>query len=153
MVSFTKEESYVKTAKFLDIFCIEDKYLWVNLEMFLMKKEKLFSPKSYVQIMSNFSSQHEGSRDFYDFYEFMYFSKVFNKLNTHELISLGYNFYQVHAGTVNFFTHFADHLVEKLDDKTTTYDLLRVMQTYSEIAQRFYQLFMQLEMLFLKRYE
>jgi hypothetical protein len=93
LVSFTKEESYVKTAKFLDIFCIDDKYLWVNMEMFLMKKEKLFSPKSLVQILTHFSSQHEGSRDFYDFYEFMYLSKKFEKLNTHDLISLGYSFY------------------------------------------------------------
>jgi len=65
--------------------------------------------------MNHFSSQNEGSRDFYDYFEFLYFSEKFNKLGTHELVSLGYNFYLVHAGTVNFFTHFADHLNEKLD--------------------------------------
>ena len=56
LVTFQDERSYVKTARFLDIFCVDDKYLWVNLEMFLMKKEKMFSPKSVVEIMSHFSS-------------------------------------------------------------------------------------------------
>jgi hypothetical protein len=50
------EKSYVKTAKFLDLYCIEDKYLWINLELFLMKKEKMFTPKSMVEIMSHFSA-------------------------------------------------------------------------------------------------
>lgn len=82
---------------------VDDKFLWINLELFLMKKEKLFSPKSYVEIMGHFASQQEGSRDFYDFYEFLYMSKTFDNLSTHDLISFGYNFYTVHAGTVNFF--------------------------------------------------
>jgi hypothetical protein len=103
--------------------------------------------------MSHFASQSEGSRDFYDFYEFNFLSKAFDKLNTHDFISLGYNFYIVHAGTVNFFQHFADQLNERLDDKVTTYDMLRVLQTFSEISTRFYKLFTQLEMLFLKRFD
>jgi hypothetical protein len=57
------EKSYVKTAKFLDLYCIEDKYLWINLELFLMKKEKMFTPKVMVDIMSLYSAQREGSRD------------------------------------------------------------------------------------------
>jgi hypothetical protein len=68
-----------------------------------MKKDRMFSGKAFVEIMSHFSSQNEGSRDFYDFYEFNYHSKAFEKLNTHDFISLGYNFYIVHAGTINFF--------------------------------------------------
>lgn len=93
LVTFQDEKSYVKTAKFLDLYCIDDKYLWINLELFLMKKEKKFSPKSMIQIMSCFASQQEGSRDFYDFIEFQYFSKLFEKTSTHDLISIGYNFY------------------------------------------------------------
>ena len=73
-----------------------------------MKKEKMFSPKSYVEIMSHFSSQSEGSRDFYDFFEFIFLSKTFDKLKTHDFISLGYNFYIVHAGTINFFDNYAE---------------------------------------------
>lgn len=68
-----------------------------------MKKENLFSPKSMIEIMGHFSSQNEGSRDLYDFYEFLFTSKKFDKVSTHDLISLGYNFYTVHAGTIAFF--------------------------------------------------
>ena len=141
LITFADEKSYVKTAKFLDIFCIDDKFLWINLEMYIIKKERMFSTKAYVELMSHFSSQHEGTRDFYDFYEFNYMSKVFAKLNTHDLISLGYNFYQVHAGTINFFNSYCEDLIERLDDKTTTFDLLRVLQTFSEISTRFPKLF------------
>lgn len=56
MITFMDEKSYVKTAKFLDLFCIEDKHLWVNLELFLMKKERSFSAKSMIEIMSHFSA-------------------------------------------------------------------------------------------------
>jgi len=121
------EKSYVKTAKFLDLYCIEDKYLWINLELFLMKKEKMFTPKVMVDIMSLFSAQMEGSRDFYDFFEFHFLSKTFDKLNNHDFISLGYNFYKVHAGTVNFFEHYGEALALRLDDKVSTYHLLRVL--------------------------
>lgn len=127
MIVFKDEKTYVKTAKFLDIYCVPDKFLWINLEMFLMKKENLFSPKSYVEIMSHFASQNEGSRDFYDFYEFMYQSEKFKKLNNHDFVSLGYNFYIVHAGTVNFFQNYSDELITRLDDTITTFDLLRVL--------------------------
>ena len=74
LITFKDEKSYVKTAKFLDIFCVDDKYLWINMELFLMKKENIFSPKAMVEIMSHFSSQNEGSRDFYDFFEFLFLS-------------------------------------------------------------------------------
>ena len=56
LVTFQDERTYVKVAKFLDIFCIDDKLLWINLELFLMKKENLFSPKSMVELMSHFAS-------------------------------------------------------------------------------------------------
>lgn len=125
----------------MDLYNIDDKFLWINLEMFLMKKEKIFNAKSYIAIMNCFASQNEGSRDFYDFYEFNYLSKVFDKISTHDLISIGYNFYIVHAGTVNFFIHFADDLMTRLDDSVTTYDLLRVLQTFSEISERFFKIF------------
>lgn len=141
LVIFKDEKSYIKAAKFLDIFCIDDKYIWINMELFLMKKENIFSPKGMVQIMGHFASQHEGSRDFYDFFEFLFLSKKFDKLSTHDLISLGYNFYVVHAGTINFFEHFSEALIERLDETVVTFDLLRTLQTFSEIAQRFTKVF------------
>lgn len=42
MVTFENDKNYAKVAQFLDWYCIEDKFLWVNLEMYLMKKEKIF---------------------------------------------------------------------------------------------------------------
>ena len=73
-------------------------------------------------------------------------------LNNHEFISLGYNFYIVHAGTTTFFEKYADEMLERLDDRVTTFDLLRALQTFSEIGKRFPKIFIQLERLFLKRY-
>ena len=93
LITFKDEKSYVKTARFIDLYGVDDKFIWINLELFLMKKERLFSPRAQVQIMNHFASQQEGSRDFYDFFEFTYLSRQFEKLSTHDLVSIGYNFY------------------------------------------------------------
>lgn len=47
----------------------------------------------------------------------------------------------------------ADSLLERLNEKLTTYDLLRVVQTYSEISKNYPKLFLQLEQLFLRRFD
>jgi hypothetical protein len=96
--------------------------------------------------LAHFASQAEGSRDFYDFIEFQYRSSMFDKVSTHDLITLIYSFYQVHAGSTSFLQTIAhDNLMEKLDDTVTTYDLLRVVQAFSEISKDFPKLFWQLE--------
>lgn len=77
----------------MDWYCIDDPTLWVNLETYVIKKETMFSAQSFIAILSHFSSQSEGSRDFYDFIEFQYNSTVFNKVNTHDMITLLYSFY------------------------------------------------------------
>lgn len=43
--------------------------------------------------------------------------------------------------------------MERVDETVSTYDLLRVLQTFSEVSKRFYRIFTQLEMLFLKRFD
>lgn len=93
MITFQDEKNYVKVAQFLDWFCVDDKLLWVNLEQYLLKKEKIFSADAYVRILQHAANQSEGSRDFYDFYEFLYNSKTFEKLSTSETISIAYAFY------------------------------------------------------------
>ena len=93
MITFQDDKNYVKVAQFLDWYCVDDKLLWVNLEQFILKKERIFSYDSYIKLLSHFSNQNEGSRDFYDFYEFMYTSKIFEKATTEELISIVYSFY------------------------------------------------------------
>lgn len=57
VVTFTNEKNFVKAARFMDYFCIGDPNLWVNLEMYTMKKDNIFSPSSFVQILSHFSAQ------------------------------------------------------------------------------------------------
>lgn len=102
LVTFTDEKNFVKTARFLDWFCVADPTLWINLETYIIKKDGLFKPQTLIEILTHFSAQNEGSRDFYDFFEFQYNSEVFKNVSTHELISLIYSFYQVHAGTTSF---------------------------------------------------
>lgn len=118
----------------MDWFCIEDKLLWVNLEQFLIKKERIFTRDSYVKILTHFSNQSEGSRDFYDFFEFQYSSGVFNDCDTKDIINIAYSYYQVHAGTVNFFAKLEDDLTVRLNDRVTTFNLIKVLQAYSEIS-------------------
>lgn len=77
----------------MDWYCISDPTLWVNLETYVIRKETIFSPQSFIAILSHFSAQSEGSRDFYDFIEFQYNSTVFDKVSTHELITLLYSYY------------------------------------------------------------
>ena len=48
LVTFTKEENFVKAARFLDWYCIDDKNLWVNLELYIIKKDRMFSPRAYI---------------------------------------------------------------------------------------------------------
>ena len=74
LVTFQDEKNYMKAANFMDWYCIADKLLWVNLEQYIIKKDRIFSPTSYVHILTHFSNQVEGSRDFYDFYEFLFTS-------------------------------------------------------------------------------
>jgi len=137
----------------MDFFCVSDSNLWVNLEMYTIRKDNLFSHQALIAILSHFAAQQEGSRDLYDFFEFMYTSNKFKDASTHEIITLLYSFYTVHAGSVHFLRLLYDDLLLRLDTKTTTFDLLRVLQSYSEISKDYPKLFIQLENLFIKRFE
>jgi len=48
MVTFDQEQSYILAAKFMDIYCISDNMLWINLENFVIKKKDLFSNESLI---------------------------------------------------------------------------------------------------------
>lgn len=56
MITFENEKNYVKVAQLLDWFCIDDKLLWINLEQYILKKERIFSPQSYVLLLTHFSN-------------------------------------------------------------------------------------------------
>lgn len=141
MITFQDEKNYAKVAQFLDWYCVPDKLLWVNLEQYLLKKERIFSAEAYIKILQHCANQSEGSRDLYDFYEFLYNSKTFEKLSTADTISIAYAFYQVHAGTIYFFEQLEEDLNLRLNEKVSTHDLLRVLQSYSEISNQFPRLF------------
>lgn len=89
----------------------------------------------------------------YDFFEFQYSSDKFKNVTTHELITLLYSFYTVHAGSVNFMRMVHEDLLLRLNHKTSTFDLLRVLQSYSEISKAYPKLFILLENLFVYRFE
>lgn len=108
---------------------------------------------SLIKLITHFSNQNEGSRDFYDFFEFLYSSKAFDEATTKDIIQVAYSYYQVHAGTVYFFGMLEEDLNLRLNDKIQTHDLLRVLQSFSEISSNFPRLFVQLETLFLKRFD
>ena len=74
-------------------------------------------------------------------------------MSVNELVTIVFSFYAVHAGSVNFLSMIQEDLLLRLNDKTTTYDLLRVLQSYSEISKDYPKLFMQLENLFTRRFE
>jgi len=56
MITFENDKNYAKVAQFLDWYCIEDKFLWVNLEMYLLKKEKIFDAQSYIKMLGHFAN-------------------------------------------------------------------------------------------------
>jgi hypothetical protein len=56
IVLFTEEKSFVKAARFMDWYCVNDPILWVNLESYIIKKENKFSAMSLIAITSHFSS-------------------------------------------------------------------------------------------------
>jgi len=153
LVTFSREESYVKTAQFLDIYCISDSLVWINLELFVMKKEFMFKPENLIKIMSHFSRQLEGSKDFYHFIEHHFCSEHFIDCEIDDLISLAHNFYLVQSGSFGFFNEFSEFILEKIDESISTFNILRILQTYAEIGSKFFDIFDTCEYYLLKRNE
>ena len=48
LITFTQEKNFVKAARFMDFYCVADPNLWVNLEVYTMKKDNIFGPSSMV---------------------------------------------------------------------------------------------------------
>ena len=141
LVTFSQESNYVKVAQFMDMYCITEPLLWVNLELFVMKKEKSFSPESLIKVMTHFARQLEGSRDFYHYIEHNFTSEFFDDVELDLFISLGYNLYLVHAGSFGFFKEFAEKLLDKMDQSISTFNILRILQSYAEIGPKFFDIF------------
>jgi len=56
LITFSEEKSFVKTVRFLDWFVVDDADIWVNMELYIFKKENIFSAESLVAISSHFAS-------------------------------------------------------------------------------------------------
>ena len=39
IITFSNEKSFVKAARFMDWYCIQDPVLWINLETYVIRKE------------------------------------------------------------------------------------------------------------------
>ena len=98
ILSFTNENNYYKTAKFLDWYNINDINIWFNLERVLTRKRESISSEILVKVMDHFSNQNEGSDEYYDMYQYLFWSGHFDKLNNSLFISLGYNLFLVQGG-------------------------------------------------------
>ncbi len=127
IVWLEKGKTFVKIARFLDLYCVGDPFLWVNLENFIVQSDGRFTASEYISILGSFAGQGEGSNDFYDMFEFMHNSDQLKSLSTNELISLGYYFYIVHHGSEPFFRRLHTELIHAISDDVSTFDLLRVL--------------------------
>ena len=56
-MGFSHEKYYIKAAQFMDLFCVDDVNLWINLEIFILKKDNFFTPEGLVKMMSHFARQ------------------------------------------------------------------------------------------------
>jgi hypothetical protein len=56
------------------------------------------SPEILLKIMDHFSNQNEGSDEYYDLYQYLFWSGHFDKVNNSLFISLGYNLFVVQGG-------------------------------------------------------
>ena len=57
LITFTKEQNFVKAARFIDYYCIADPTIWVNLEQYVIKKDSILSATSLIQILECFAAQ------------------------------------------------------------------------------------------------
>ena len=99
VLSFSDENNYYKTAKFLDWYNVEDINIWFNLERVLTRKRESLKPEILLKIMDHFANQNEGSDEYYDMYQYLFWSGHFDKVTNSLFISLGYNLFIVQGGS------------------------------------------------------
>ena len=98
IISFADDNNYYKTVKFLDWFNINDINIWFNLERVLTRKRESMSSEILVKVMDHFANQNEGSDEYYDMYQYLFWSGHFDKMNNTLFISIGYNLFVVQGG-------------------------------------------------------
>jgi len=59
----------------------------------------VLSPTILIKCLNHFANQNEGSEEFYDMYQYLFWSDRFDKVSNSDLISLGYDLFVTRQGT------------------------------------------------------
>lgn len=153
ITSYTKESSLIKAAKFFDWFNVENRNCWYNLERVISNKIYTnFSSKALLLILNHFANQQEGSGEFYDLFQYHFWSGKFSTCDVTDVISLGYNLFITDQGYDKFYFDLSKYLMDKADlSKLEVFDLIRIIQIYSNISDIYNDLFLKLEEILLKK--
>jgi hypothetical protein len=153
LISLSDDSVIYKAAKFMDWYNIENKNNWYNLERVVINRKDFIKKPILLKILDHFAHQNEGSAEFYDMYQYLFWSDEFKSVSNSELISLGYNLYITRQGYSQFFFDYYKQLMPRISYKDSTFDLLKVIQTYSEIAEFYMDIYKKIEDIILSRYE
>lgn len=98
IINFNNDITLYKTAKFLDWFNIKDPHIWYNLERAITSRKDQIKPDILAKILDHFANQNQGTGEFYDMYQYLFWCDYFDNVNNTELISLVYNMFLTTQG-------------------------------------------------------
>jgi hypothetical protein len=153
VISFTNDTTIYKTTKFLDWYNIDNKNCWFNLERVITSRHDFINPKILLKILDHFSHQNEGTVEFYDLFQFLFWCDKFDNVPNSDFISLGYNLFATRQGYSQFYYDYYQKLLPKISHKDSTFDLLKIIQTFSEISKYYMEIYQKMEEIILARYE
>lgn len=152
LTSFTKDSTIIKCAKFLDWYNVPYRNCWYNLERVVTNKAKTeMSSVALINVLGSFASQNEGSGEFYDLYQYLFWCNKFHKCNLNDLISLAYYMFITDQGYDVFYHDISKIIMERIDNYIDTFDIIRILQIYSNISDMYPDFFYKLEEIILKR--
>jgi hypothetical protein len=93
MISFSQDSTIYKTAKFLDWFNIKDAYCWYNLERAINNKKDTMRPDIMIKTLNHFANQNQGTGEFYDLYQYLFWSEHFEKVSNSDYLGLAYSLF------------------------------------------------------------
>jgi hypothetical protein len=100
MISFTSDSTIYKTAKFLDWYNIKDPYCWYNLERIITNKGDTMKPDIAIKTLAHFANQNQGTGEFYDMFQYQFWSDCYEKVSNSDYISLGYSLFITTQGII-----------------------------------------------------
>lgn len=153
IISLSSDSNIYKTAKFLDWYNIDSKNCWHNLERVITYRKDNIKKETMLKILDHFAHQNEGSIEFYDMYQYLFWSNDFKDVSNSDFFSLGYNLFITRQGYSQFFYDYYQKLLPRISHKDSTFDLLKVVQTFSEISEYYMDVYMKIEDIILARYE